>query len=182
MLRFLTFCFSKRLWWITAFKKRLPFTVHFVCILHRSPASPVEHAMTWQWWRGWMEGELHAVRSEADTANTENSTEDTSCFYWNCREGWIPREKVNTYMCQPQTQAQFQLWDLATVSMFSSLFYRFMSTHLCFTQCDTLLCNDFIMWKCLTLLKFSALWGNIDNDDYRGRKQLNMFFHIHLWY
>lgn len=71
MLRFLTFRFSKRLWWITAFKKRLSFTVHFVCILHRSPASPVEHAMTWQWWRGWMEGELHAVKSEADTANTE---------------------------------------------------------------------------------------------------------------
>lgn len=75
-------------------QKWLPFTVHFVCVLPRTLTSPVENAMTWQWWRGWMEGELHAVKSEANTANTEknNSTNGspyTLNFYWHCKEGWL---------------------------------------------------------------------------------------------
>lgn len=156
-------------------KKRLPFTVHFVCLLHRSPWLP-RRSMLWldsdgeDGWR--VNYMLSKVRLTQQTL--KNSTEGTSWFYWNCKEGWISREKVSTYMCQPQTHGQFQLWAQATVSTYSfmglclSVYALHNVTHHCVITS--------LKGKCLTLLNFSALWGSMKTTEAENEETCSFTF------
>lgn len=61
---FLSISAFKELRWITAFANMVALFTLFVFYIRHS-GFPLEHAMTWQWWRGRMEAELQAVKREA---------------------------------------------------------------------------------------------------------------------
>lgn len=55
----------KGLRWIISFMKNSCCSLFILfAFYNRSLASPLECVLTWQWWRGWMEGELHVVKCE----------------------------------------------------------------------------------------------------------------------
>lgn len=50
---------------IISFVKNSCCSLFILFAFHNSSlASPLECVLTWQWWRGWMEGELHVVKCE----------------------------------------------------------------------------------------------------------------------
>lgn len=61
---FLSISAFKELRWITAFANMVALFTLFVFYTRHS-GFPLEHAMTWQWWRGRMEAELQAVKRQA---------------------------------------------------------------------------------------------------------------------